>query len=306
MSSKKWKEYLLKSSLPMEQNVAEIVNSHGLHVRGEFPYTRINENKVPVEFSIDINAGKLIKIRNNPEAWASLDILIECKYNSPGIDWLFTRYPNLEPICSNSIQDYDLFSTYWLWNKESLVEIEKNALYTISGLSIGNDTIDNNKIKHGLSQLRYSIPAWLERTASIELRDESAHSIPLVVPILVTTAPLRVLKSNVTFSDVHNASDLNDISTIHDVVYHYQEAGPSLSKYYQEKSSEIVNNYNNEKRDIRFNQSHLYDELINNSETIAIVNLNYLPNYLKTIMLACNSLGVLTTEELLDKFNNCK
>ncbi len=120
MSSKgsnKWKDALLKTSLPLEYLVAEKLSRKGFSIRGEYSYTRKNEQGIETEFSVDLHAVDLFKKRSD-DHWASLDLLVECKYNHPGVKWVFSPHPKgavivtgvittLEDLCTRRISQSD-------------------------------------------------------------------------------------------------------------------------------------------------------------------------------------------------------
>ena len=56
MSSKKWKDALLSSSLPLEHLVAKKLAQSSFHIEGEYSYTRQSEQDVKKEFSVDLLA----------------------------------------------------------------------------------------------------------------------------------------------------------------------------------------------------------------------------------------------------------
>ena len=81
---KDWKDLLLRSGLPLEHDVADLLEKHKIYSYGEYSYSRINENGQQLEHSVDIDA----EIRL---AGAPLYFLIECKYRDPQKMWFF--YP---------------------------------------------------------------------------------------------------------------------------------------------------------------------------------------------------------------------
>src|SRR4051812_48864672 len=97
---KDWKDYLLQSSLPLEQIVSEKLDSNQWHIDGEFPYVRPNEQDINTEFSVDLRAFALAESieSGDIDTYASLDLLIECKYNYPGTRWVFSAPPKAENL----------------------------------------------------------------------------------------------------------------------------------------------------------------------------------------------------------------
>ena len=95
----KWKDYLLKSSLPLEQLVAEKLEKSGVYIAGEYPYIRTNDQNISTEFSVDLHAFELLAYSHQKDQyWGNLNFLIECKYNYPGVKWVFL------PILDSSLQ----------------------------------------------------------------------------------------------------------------------------------------------------------------------------------------------------------
>lgn len=298
--SNQWKEHLLKSSLPLEQIVAEKVSSKGFLIGGEFAYLRNNEQDNSVEFSVDLRASKSTQVREDIEIWSTLELLIECKYASPNVDWVFATYPKIEPLTVNCIHNYDLLSSFWGIGMSLLVEIEKDAKYAVNGLALADKFFDNKRIKHGLSQLRFAIPSFLEKIASEDLLSSSDEENPirLVAPMLVTNAPLRLLRDNVSFEDIRNANSLDDISDIHSVLYHYQQTGPELVRTVKKISEYIQGNLDDGKRNIQFSSAYINSELNSSLETIAVVHLDYLDEYIDKLKKAAASIKAVTQSEL--------
>jgi hypothetical protein len=83
MGGKSWKDELLSSSLPLEHDTKRYLEQKGCIASVEFSYIRPNEQRVPKQFSYDIDASYI-----SPPFFA--DVLVECKYRSPGVRWVFT------------------------------------------------------------------------------------------------------------------------------------------------------------------------------------------------------------------------
>lgn len=71
-ANKKWKDALLKTSLPLEYLVAEQLSDLRFGIHGEYHYLRPNEQGIPTEFSIDIWAVNQL-FKKNLGIWASLN-----------------------------------------------------------------------------------------------------------------------------------------------------------------------------------------------------------------------------------------
>ena len=155
---KTWKESLLKSSLPLETIVAEILTQLDLEIEGEFSYLRTNQEGIETEFSIDIVAQKLFDLTNRTKNLGVIDFLVECKYCSPGIKWIFSPLPKYMGY-RGFISVIDYLSIIKV--KEILLSdpVEKYQ-YCLKGISLQDKTINPQVIKHGIDQLRYAIPPY--------------------------------------------------------------------------------------------------------------------------------------------------
>jgi hypothetical protein len=66
-----WKEPLLKSGLPLEHEVARILNQNGLSVPGEYKYLRAQQGGGSIEHSVDIHASMTL---NDPDTQQLCDL----------------------------------------------------------------------------------------------------------------------------------------------------------------------------------------------------------------------------------------
>ena len=124
MSEGKWKDLLLKSSLPLEHVVASKLAELDWLVRGQYSYERKNESGLSVDFSADLQA---IKEYTTDSHWiASLEVLIECKYASPGIRWIFLPYAETAELFSGVVKVFDAAANKRLTNHKFLDDFEFN------------------------------------------------------------------------------------------------------------------------------------------------------------------------------------
>ena len=187
-TSKKWKDSLLKSSLPLELLVSEIMYKCGISLSGEYSYIRQNEIGQDKEFSID---QKGLKIFEKDETnLFTLNFLIECKYNYPGVKWIFSPFidelPNtyvgylsiFQELCTRRIDD-NLFS-----------DVEANLNCCIKGIELHKDDKNSQSISRGLNQLKYAIPHEVNRIYSSQISciHDSDLNIEILCPILITTS----------------------------------------------------------------------------------------------------------------------
>lgn len=170
----KWKDSLLKSSLPLELLVAEKIARTGFDVNSEYSYIRTNEQGIETEFSVDLHASKSFDMPYPEELAthvdllipgllpdiAEFDMLIECKYNYPGVKWVFSPHPDsfLSLNSQKCIYDLDFSRTGYnsVLGDLTLDGVVFNACNR--GIELNTNGFDPNSISRGLSQLRYALP----------------------------------------------------------------------------------------------------------------------------------------------------
>ncbi|MBW3623805.1 MAG: hypothetical protein KY468_10410 [Armatimonadetes bacterium] len=231
----KWKDFLLKSSLPLEMLVSDELLVQGYYTWGEYAYLRKNEDAREVEFSIDVFAGR--EFEENGLHWGTLNILVECKYNHPSVRWVFNPLPYISSE-KNYVSIIDDLSFEQIQRKpffESLPSFD----YCASGIELNSNGFDPNTITRGLSQLRYCLPNLLSDEALKIARayNDKDQYISFICPMLVTTAPLYLMKSGLTLEDFRNASSLTDVAEEKQVLLSYQKQSLQLDEY-SEKAKE--------------------------------------------------------------------
>jgi hypothetical protein len=215
-SNKKWKDSLLKTSLPLEYLVAEKLSELKYGIQGEYHYLRPNEQGIPTEFSVDIWAVNHL-FKRNLDLWANLNYLIECKYCHKGIKWLFAPHTktDTEHIFEISvIHTLDKTCTRLIFNKQPIWNLIKRFPLCFKGVELLPNDATAQNIERGRSQLRYGIPRLaihLSETQMMIFNDEDLH-VEFVCPILVTTADLFVLNKGLSLNEFQTANDINDIA----------------------------------------------------------------------------------------------
>jgi hypothetical protein len=218
----KWKNHLLKSSLPHEQIVSEKLQGSDFYLVGKYPYIRPNEQDINTEFSIDTQARLRVK------APYMATLLVECKYNYPGIRWVFSQYPKSK----SSFMPGELYCLH---------DREQHQLHSLStllpictqGIELYNNGFEPNTISHGLNQLFYGMPNLIIQEALNKNNKwstgKATHSF--ICLLLVTTADLYILKPEQSLDNYHSATSLDDVASKVDALIVAQEEGPHLHQY---------------------------------------------------------------------------
>lgn len=230
--NKKWKDALLKTSLPLEHLIAEKLGKHGFLIHGEYSFIRDDEQGVDTEFSVDLRASELLD-RGEEDYWADLNLLVECKYNYPGVRWIFAPHPEESEFAIGVVNVLQQLCTRRITDTSPVYDIDQELPYCVKGIELHESDANTQSITRGLYQLKYAV---MELASNIIYRqittwnDVDLH-IGIVCPILVTTASLHVLKDGLTLEQFQNASNLNDVAEQVDALVVFQENRPQLSKY---------------------------------------------------------------------------
>lgn len=264
---------LLGSGLPLEQEIAEIAHGEGFNLNGEFSYLRKVETGADSEFSVDIHAESSVK---NPTTSASVTInaLIECKYSSPGVEWIFSSIPNHAPAIISAASYFQWLGGHIILKDDSFENIEAEH-YCSRGISLSSKSSDTKQIRHGLQQLRYAIPHLLDKITTIDIEMDEPCAPPIIAPMLVTNAPIRVLNPGVTIADIKSAKTLNSVSSIAKMVCHYQPGGPELLDVCMRMEDKI-----NKKFEHRPAEKIMPLDIFSSTESISIVSIEHLQIHL--------------------------
>ena len=81
LNNKKWeqKRALLSSGLPLEHVVTSKLGERHFQIESEYAYTRLSEENIHKEFSVDLLAVRLIaqQVDSSTTVWSRLNLLIE-------------------------------------------------------------------------------------------------------------------------------------------------------------------------------------------------------------------------------------
>lgn len=231
MSDGKWKDLLLKSSLPLEHVVASELAELDWTVWGQYPYTRNNESGHSIDFSADLRATKEYSSKTH---WiATLDVLLECKYASPGVKWIFLPYPKTAELFAGVVKVFDAVSNKRITSHKHLEKFESTVDYCVRGVALHENGCDENAITRGSSQLRYAMPRLAESAFASHATDwhDEDIAVTFACAVLVTTAPLYCLKQGLSLDDVYAAKSLEDLLDLKETVVLWNPDSPDRSSY---------------------------------------------------------------------------
>ncbi len=230
-AKKGWKEHLLKSGIPLEYEVAACLLNADMAVDADFSFLRRDIGGIK-ELSVDIAARDYGP--GADDIGYELNLLVECKYRSPEKTLLLLSYPegSYTPVTlGGTFAVFDAFVPYHI-SLDAFVGLEEKYDYVYKGVEVYEHGAIEDEIKHGIHQLRYAAPVFFRRFFDFQLgmHPEDRCAI-FYTAILVTNAPLRLLKPNVGIEAIRQASSLEDISTPIDTAILHSGYGPDFEEH---------------------------------------------------------------------------
>lgn len=245
MSRKKWKDKLLSSSLPLEFDVAKILVSKGFSVVSDFTYAR-NDTGIVKDFSVDIEATAYPPFTTPNKVDALLTLLVECKYRSPNVKWLFMPDPNIADFSPFTIgctfRKIDEFSSYNI-DGEKMYEFEKDFPICYKGTEIdfGNQSVHDNELKHGILQLQYALPRLFSNNVLVLLSSHAEDNIPFFFcPILLTTAELLLTEESASIDEFQKLSSIDEITTKVPCLLMFSDYGPDFETHCSKECNSLA------------------------------------------------------------------
>lgn len=232
-TSRGWKDNLLKSGVPLEYEVAGLLAKHGMIVEADFAFIRRDGN-ISKELSVDI-VSSFYGPGNNKVGY-KISLIIECKYRSPEKKILFVQDPNPEEysgVMGPTIFFFDRAVPYKL-DPSFIDTIDENVELVYKGIEIFDAGAVEEELRRGIQQLRYASPLVLRRDLDDNLYGHKDDILSLfLVSILVTNAPIIVLKKGLRIDQIKSAKKIEDISKSADFVILYSDAGPDFSDHFK-------------------------------------------------------------------------
>lgn len=256
MSQGGWKKHLLRSGVPLEYEVAQILASKSMSISADFSFMR-RDGMSKKESSVDISAD-WYNDENDPSL--QLSLLIECKYRAKNKTILFVPDPNelYSPVTlGGTIHSFDFAVPYKI-GLNSFIEIDKSLDYAYKAIEISDDGAFEEQIWHGIQQIRYGIPVAIRNHFEFSLFSHAQESMSLIFAnILVTNAPLRILNEGCTISDIEAAETLESISSERECVILFSDYGPDYEDHVRsifEGVSDVCEDAANARRDLLVSQ----------------------------------------------------
>ena len=235
----KWKEFLLKSGLPLEYEIKEYLEKSGYFTNFEYTYFRENQENKITEFSYDIDASFI-----SPPFY--FDLMIECKYRHSSTKWLFLPedYHGINEI---NFTDFFHFNDHFnkagqFTNSEYPFEF---ADLCSKGIEITSEGQNPKTITQAISQLSYAMAEKIingiyHQTDGV-LSKNFNGTIFSNIPVIITTSELYRLNKDVLIEDIKNCNDISEIATKTNRLIIKNSIGVDLEKYNYSKFKSFEN-----------------------------------------------------------------
>jgi len=241
----KIKEGILKSGLPLELEVRNLIDSISNKFRltnhGEY-FFELKEGELPssVDFKIVSDAVDL----GQDFDFVQIHFLIECKYRTRNTRWFFVPEPTMDSGDEFFIENI-AFKGKIRWENFSghADLLGKNFLVGKGVEMAGNGRRYSEGIRDGFYQLSFAAASHLgtfsitpvpsliktyQKSRGINLKNRSFHA--LVCPMLVTNAEILALK-NIGISEIERSGKVEEVAERHDVLLHRSHPSPQIQRY---------------------------------------------------------------------------
>jgi len=235
MVSKKWKNGLLSSSLPLEYQAARLLAHRGFWVDPDYAYTREGSGVVN-EFSVDIYAFDFYPFTDPDRVESQLVLLVECKHRNPKRNWLFLRdpHPGESPLGSNTaVTLFDVFSP-WRVSRKPLQSFNKLLALAYKGVEVDIDSGDvfDAELRRGLLQLQFALPRAVASCTRDALLGHLDDNKPFFISaILLTNARLLLARKTMSIDSVQDAQSLDELASDVPFVRVHLPQGPELKEH---------------------------------------------------------------------------
>lgn len=272
MTKKEWKNGFLSSGFPLEFETAKILVKNRFSFTPDYCYERVEAGQTK-DFSVDLYGNLLFPTSNPNEITASLELLVECKYRTPNKIWLFLPDINIADLLLGhglTIRAIDEFS-FCRVSDGPLYRFTANmpSCYKGTEFDLSKSNAYDSEIRHGVSQLQYALPRLITKNIVQQALSQPEDIFPFfVLPILVTTAELRVLRRGTTLAQVEGTRILEDITDKVPYLTLFNSFGSDFVEHAKRQFKDLANIANHTNvRDIekRLRKSEIYKNIKNMS-----------------------------------------
>ena len=221
---KSWKDALLSSGIPLENDVRNYLSQHGCLAEFEHSYLRADETQILRQFSYDIEASLI-----QPPHF--VDFLVECKYRHPSVSWIFTpdEYGGHTELGPN---DFTHPLTHFVGRRcafDTSLFPRRLAPCCSKGVELTAEGANEKAIAQAVSQLAFGMALRvgdaIEHQAYDLLRGDFVF---YHLPVIVTSAALHRLREDVTIESLRAASEMPEVADQVDLLVLRHRTGVEL------------------------------------------------------------------------------
>jgi hypothetical protein len=250
----KWKDYLLKSGIPLEYEIMEFLSKKNCISDFDYTYFRQDQLNHLTEFSYDIDSSFI-------EPPHFINLMIECKYRHETTKWLFLPecYDGTDEIFYTSFMHPNNHfcekGDYWLGDFPS-----EFAPLCSKGIEITTDGQNPKTITQATSQLAYAmaekITIGMQHQIDGLLGNHFKNTIFYNIPIIITTAELYRINENSSIDIIKASNNIEEIATKENCLivknnksvnlkdYNYSIFQDFISEFGREKLEKHLNSFN--------------------------------------------------------------
>jgi DNA-binding transcriptional MerR regulator len=223
---KSWKEALLASGLPLENDVQEYFRGKGCISHFEYSYLRPDELEIERQFSYDIDAAYILDNQ-------FVTLMAECKYRHPNTKWIFLpdSYDGPGELHPNDFM-HPLDHFVGLRFPFRLNFPRHLAPACSKGVELAGDERNQKSITQALSQLAYAMAPKIADAIEHQVERLLVYDhIFFHVPMVVTTAGLFRINAGVTIKEIKEAHSLDKVALQEEMLVLHYTPGIELKKY---------------------------------------------------------------------------
>lgn len=216
--SRKWKDALLMSSMPLEFEAARLLAREGFAINSDFRYG-FHEGELRRDAAIDLHARLRIGLSEGDEAGVPLELLVDCIHRSPHAAGLFLPDLNPEGISpaapGRTLRMVDQFSPFVI-APDAAIRFDRDIPLCYKGMEVDLETgeVDEGVFRQGLWRLQNPQPRLLSENVQFQLAGPRHLNRPfLFCPVLLTTAHLYLMRADVSLRQIADAEDVREIGT---------------------------------------------------------------------------------------------
>lgn len=289
----KWKDYLLKSGVPLEYEIKTLLEGFSVLTSYEQTYLRKDKSNIETEFSYDLDCAYVKELSH-------FKLMIECKYRNESTNWLFL--PDVDTRRNSMIYNSILHPNDYFTESNkfhfTLFEMPYLAPICAKGIEITTDGQNPKSITQAINQLSYGMARSMVDGFNVHLEsnDGMENVIFYQIPIIVTTANLYRLKKDISISEIRNSSKIEDIAQKHDSLILNQNIGKDLEVYNKSVFNEILTRFDKQFLDRKLNK---YEDGV--EQLIEVLSKYFCPQSILVINHSQESKGFQNLISLLDE-----